>query len=128
MDVVNALGRRKTSIARIYLSPGKGTITVNGRNMNEYFPTSTLQYIVKQPFEITNTTDKFDVKVNIIGGGTTGQAEALRLAIARALIKTDPEHRSPLKAKGILRRDPRMVERKKPGRPKARKKFQFSKR
>jgi len=128
MEVVNALGRRKTAVARIYLTDGKGSITVNKRDYKDYFPTATLQYVVLQPFEITGTLDKYDLKVNLDGGGINGQAEALRLAISRALCKIDEEYRPALKAKGLMRRDPRMVERKKPGQPKARKKFQFSKR
>jgi small subunit ribosomal protein S9 len=128
MDVINTIGRRKTAIARIYFKEGSGSITVNRRDYKEYFPTSVLQYIVNQPFEITNTENKYDVSVNLDGGGYKGQAEALRLAISRALIKIDPEMRKPLKEKGLLRRDPRMVERKKAGQPKARKRFQFSKR
>ena len=113
MEIVNTLGRRKTAIARIYLSEGNGTITVNKKDYKDYFPTATLQYVVRQPLEITNTTDKYDIKVNLDGGGVNGQAEALRLAISRALCKIDEEFRPPLKAKGLLRRDPRMVERKK---------------
>ena len=128
MDVVNALGRRKKAIARIYIQDGKGEIKINGRDLKEYFPTSILQYVVQQPFQLTNTESKYDLKVNLDGGGITGQAEALRLAISRALIKIDPEHRTVLKSNGMLKRDPRMVERKKPGQKKARKKFQFSKR
>lgn len=128
MDVINALGRRKTAIARVHMQEGKGEITINGRDWKEYFSTSILQYVVQQPFQLTNTEAKYDVKVNLDGGGITGQAEALRLAIARALIKVEPEHRPVLKSNGLLRRDPRMVERKKPGQKKARKKFQFSKR
>lgn len=128
MEVINTSGRRKTAIARVYMKPGNGTITVNKRDYNEYFPTGTLRYIVTQPFEITNNQGKYDVKVNLNGGGIKGQAEALRLAISKALVEVNAEHRPPLKAKGLLRRDPRMVERKKPGQPKARKKFQFSKR
>jgi len=128
MDVINALGRRKTAIARVHIQEGKGTITVNGRDWKEYFSTSILQYVVQQPFQLTNTESKYDVKVTLDGGGITGQAEALRLAISRALIKIDPEYRPVLKSNGLLRRDPRMVERKKPGQKKARKKFQFSKR
>ncbi len=128
MEVINTSGRRKTAIARIYMKPGNGTITVNKRDYSEYFPSGILRYIVNQPFEITNNQGKFDLKVNLNGGGIKGQAEALRLAISKALVQLDPEHRPPLKAKGLLRRDPRMVERKKPGQPKARKKFQFSKR
>ncbi len=128
MAVINTSGRRKTAVARIYMAAGKGTITVNGRDYKEYFPTGTLQYIVTQSLDIANATDKYDIKVNLAGGGITGQAEALRLAISKALCEIDPDNRPPLKSQGLLRRDPRMVERKKPGRPKARKRFQFSKR
>jgi small subunit ribosomal protein S9 len=128
MDVINTSGRRKTAVARVYMKPGNGTITVNKKDYSEYFTTGILRYIIKQPFEITNNQGKFDVKVNLNGGGIKGQAEALRLAISKALVELDAEYRPPLKAKGLLRRDPRMVERKKPGQPKARKKFQFSKR
>jgi small subunit ribosomal protein S9 len=128
MEFINATGRRKTAIARVYLKDGNGTITVNGRDVKEYFPTSVLLYIVQQPFEITNLAGRFDINVNLTGGGITGQAEALRLGISRALIKVNPELRKVLKDKGLLRRDPRMVERKKPGQPGARKRFQFSKR
>lgn len=128
MEVVNALGRRKTAVARVYLQEGSGKITINNRDYKEYFPTSILHFVVEQPFELTNTVGKYDLKVNLRGGGYTGQAEALRLGISRALVKVDPEFRPVLKEKGLMRRDPRMVERKKPGQPKARKKFQFSKR
>jgi len=128
MEVVNTLGRRKTAIARIYLQEGDGKIVVNKRDYKEYFTTATLQYVVDQPFLLTDNIGKYDVKVNLTGGGYKGQAEALRLAISRALIKIDPEYRGVLKENGLLKRDPRMVERKKPGQPKARKKFQFSKR
>ncbi|MCK9291106.1 MAG: 30S ribosomal protein S9 [Bacteroidales bacterium] len=128
MEVINALGRRKTAVARIYLKSGNGAITVNKRDYQEYFPTEILHFIVTQPLSITDNLDKYDIKVNMNGGGFNGQAEALSLAISRALCKIDPEFRPALKAKGLLRRDPRMVERKKPGQPKARKKFQFSKR
>jgi small subunit ribosomal protein S9 len=128
MEVVNTLGRRKTAIARIYLSEGEGKIVVNKRDYKEYFTTGTLQYIVEQPFLLTDTVGKYNIKVNLTGGGIKGQAEALRLAVSRALIKIDPEYRGVLKENGLLKRDPRMVERKKPGQPKARKKFQFSKR
>jgi len=128
MEVVNTLGRRKTAVARIYLSEGEGKITVNKRDYKEFFPTATLQYVVEQPFLLTDNVGKYDIKVNLSGGGVTGQAEALRLAISRALVKIDPEYRPILKENGLMRRDPRMVERKKPGQPKARKKFQFSKR
>ncbi|MBM3435192.1 MAG: 30S ribosomal protein S9 [Bacteroidetes bacterium] len=128
MEVINTTGRRKTAIARVYMKEGSGKITVNSRDYKDYFPVATLQYIINQPMEITETAGKYDFTVNLDGGGITGQAEALRMAIARALIEFNPEFRPPLKAKGLLRRDPRMVERKKYGRKKARKKFQFSKR
>ena len=128
MDVVNTLGRRKTAIARVYLKEGDGKITINKRDYKEFFPTAILHYVVEQPLQLTDTLGKYDIKVSLAGGGITGQAEALRLAIARALIKIDPEYRPVLKENGLLKRDPRMVERKKPGQPKARKKFQFSKR
>jgi len=128
MDVINKIGRRKTAIARIYLKEGSGKITVNNKDFKDYFPLATLQYVVQQPLEITESAGKYDIQANLDGGGTTGQAEALRLAISRALVEIDPEFRPPLKAKGLMRRDPRMVERKKFGQKKARKKFQFSKR
>ena len=128
MEIVNALGRRKTAIARIYLKEGKGNIQVNKRDYKEFFTTATLHYIVEQPLLLTENLGKYDINVNLKGGGITGQAEALRLAISRALVKIDPEYRPVLKENGLMRRDPRMVERKKPGQPKARKKFQFSKR
>ncbi len=128
MEIIHALGRRKTAIARIYLKEGKGNIRINKRDYKEFFPTATLHYVVEQPFLLTDNLGKYDIDVNLKGGGITGQAEALRLAISRALIKIDPEYRPILKEKGLLKRDPRMVERKKPGQPKARKKFQFSKR
>jgi small subunit ribosomal protein S9 len=128
MDVINKIGRRKTAIARIYLKEGDGKITVNKKDYKDYFPLATLQYVVQQPFAITETTGKYDIQANLDGGGTTGQAEALRLAISRALVEIDPEYRPALKAKGLMKRDPRMVERKKFGQKKARKKFQFSKR
>ncbi len=128
MEVVNTIGRRKTAVARIYLKEGKGNIIVNKKDYKEYFPSASLQYVINQPLEITKSTNKYDIKVNLDGGGLSGQAEALRLAIARAMCKIDAENRSALKTKGLLKRDPRMVERKKPGQPKARKKFQFSKR
>jgi small subunit ribosomal protein S9 len=110
------------------MKPGSGQITVNKKDFKEYFPTGILQYVVNQPFAITNNEGKYDVKVNLDGGGVKGQAEALRLAISKALVEINPEYRPPLKEKGLMRRDPRMVERKKPGQKKARKKFQFSKR
>jgi small subunit ribosomal protein S9 len=128
MEVLNALGRRKTAIARIYVKDGDGKIIVNGRDFKDYFPTAILHYVVEQPLILTENTGKFDIKANLGGGGFNGQAEALRLAISRALVKMDEEYRPVLKENGLMRRDPRMVERKKPGQPKARKKFQFSKR
>lgn len=128
MSETLTLGRRKTAVARLRLTPGNGTMTVNGRDYKNYFPLKTLQYIVDQPFIITGTTGKYDVKALLDGGGYNGQAEALRLAISRALVELNEEYRSSLKEQGLMRRDPRMVERKKPGRPKARKRFQFSKR
>ncbi|MBN2683551.1 MAG: 30S ribosomal protein S9 [Bacteroidales bacterium] len=128
MEVINALGRRKTAVARIYVSEGKGNITVNNKDFSEYFPKGTLHYIVEQPLNALSVREKYDVKVNLFGGGMRGQAEALRLAISRALVKINPEDKSVLKAEGFMTRDPREVERKKPGRPKARKRFQFSKR
>jgi small subunit ribosomal protein S9 len=129
MEVINALGRRKSAIARVYLSQGKGNITINKRNLNEYFPSELLQYVVKQPLLVTENVDKFDIKVNLDGGGVKGQAEALRLAIARALCKVDEAaFRPALKSNGFLTRDARVVERKKPGQPGARRRFQFSKR
>jgi small subunit ribosomal protein S9 len=128
MEVIMALGRRKTAVARLYLSEGDGKITVNGRDYKEYFPTVILQHQVVEPFNLTNTLGKYDIKVNMNGGGITGQAEALSLAISRALCKINEEYRPALKIKGMMRRDPRMVERKKFGQKKARKRFQFSKR
>ena len=128
MDVINTSGRRKDAVARLYLSDGKGEFTINKRDYKEYFPTGTLQYKINQPFEITETSGKYDVKVNVSGGGISGQAEAVRLAISKALIEIDPEYKPALKAQGLTTRDPRMVERKKFGRKKARKKEQFSKR
>ena len=128
MEVINALGRRKTSVARIYVKAGEGKITVNKRDYKEYFPTSILHYVVEQPLMLTDNMGKYDIKVNLNGGGINGQAEALRLAISRALCEINAEFRPVLKAKGLMRRDPRMVERKKPGQPGARRKFQFSKR
>jgi len=128
MEIVNTLGRRKTAVARIYLSEGKGNITINKRDYKEYFPATTLQYIVLQPLNLLEVSEKYDIKVNLGGGGPKGQAEALRLAISRALLNIDAECRPQLKAAGFLTRDPREVERKKPGQPKARKRFQFSKR
>ncbi len=128
MEVIHKIGRRKTAVARIYLSDGKGNITVNKRPVEQYFTTGTLQYKVKQPLMLTGNEGNFDVNVNVYGGGVTGQAEAVRLAISRALCEIDSENRGALKPEGLLTRDPRMVERKKFGQKKARKKFQFSKR
>jgi small subunit ribosomal protein S9 len=128
MPTTKTSGRRKTAVARIYLSDGSGAITVNGKDYKEYFPTLPLQYIVTQSTEVSGSTGKFDVNVNVAGGGVKGQAEAVRLAIAKAIVELDPEKKPSLRAKGLMTRDPRMVERKKPGRKKARKKFQFSKR
>jgi small subunit ribosomal protein S9 len=128
MEPINALGRRKAAVARVFLSDGKGKITVNDRDYKEYFGAETLQYVVTQPLVVMNATDKYDIRVNLDGGGVKGQAEALRLGITRALIQIDAESKTVLKANGFVTRDPREVERKKPGRPKARKRFQFSKR
>ncbi|MDR0384481.1 MAG: 30S ribosomal protein S9 [Prevotellaceae bacterium] len=129
MEVINALGRRKAAIARVYLTAGTGVITINGRPLDNYFPSELLQYVVKQPLMVTNNEGKYDLKVNLNGGGSKGQAEALRLGIARAICKLDAEaFRAILKTNGFLTRDPRKVERKKPGQPGARKRFQFSKR
>ena len=128
MSVINTLGRRKTSVARVYLSEGTGKVTVNKKDLNEYFSTEVLLGKVKQPFEITENVDKYDVKVNVKGGGINGQAEAIRLGISKALVEINAEWKPALKAEGLMTRDPRMVERKKPGQKKARKKFQFSKR
>lgn len=128
MDIVHKIGRRKTAVARAYVSKGKGNITINKRELNNYFTTGTLQYKVKQPLTLTNNEKNYDVNVNVFGGGVTGQAEAIRLAITRAMVAIDEENRSILKPEGLLTRDPRMVERKKYGQKKARKKFQFSKR
>ena len=128
MEVINAIGRRKEAVARIYMSEGKGQITINKRDISNYFPAATLQYIVKQPLNVIGVVDNYDIKINLNGGGFKGQAAALSLAVSRALCQIDAENRPPLKAKGLLRRDSRMVERKKFGQPKARKKFQFSKR
>jgi small subunit ribosomal protein S9 len=128
MEVIHKIGRRKTAVARVYLSDGNGDITINNKDLSVYFPTATLQYKVKQPFTLTESLDTYNVKVNVYGGGITGQAEAIRLALSRAMCEIDPENRIILKPEGLLTRDPRMVERKKFGQKKARKKFQFSKR
>ncbi len=128
MDRINTIGRRKTAISRIYMSAGSGAITVNGKDYKQYFPTEVLQIILNQPFTTINGTGGYDVKVNVRGGGVSGQAEATRMAIARALVEMNAEFRPALKKEGFLTRDSRMVERKKPGRKKARRRFQFSKR
>ncbi len=128
METIHKIGRRKTAVARVYVSKGKGKITINKRDLQQYFPTATLQYKVKQPFTLTSTDGEYDVNVNVYGGGITGQAEAIRLALSRVLCEIDAENRTTLKPEGLLTRDPRMVERKKFGQKKARKKFQFSKR
>jgi small subunit ribosomal protein S9 len=128
MDVIHKIGRRKTAVARVYVSEGKGNITINKRDLNNYFTTGTLQYKVKQPLTLTENENNFDISVNVFGGGITGQAEAVRLAISRAMCELNDENRGILKPEGLLTRDPRMVERKKFGQKKARKKFQFSKR
>lgn len=128
MESINAIGRRKTAVARVYMSDGKGKITINGKDYKDYFGQNTLQYVVTQPLVLLNAADNYDINVNLEGGGPSGQAEAVRLGITRALIKIDEENKKSLKANGFVTRDPREVERKKPGRPKARKRFQFSKR
>ncbi|MBQ7691221.1 MAG: 30S ribosomal protein S9 [Muribaculaceae bacterium] len=128
MERINALGRRKAAVARVYVNEGSGQITINKRTLEEYFPNPILQYIVKQPLNTLEAVEKYDIKANLTGGGYKGQAEALRLAIARALVKINPEDKSALRKEGFMTRDPRAVERKKPGQPKARKRFQFSKR
>jgi len=126
--VINTIGRRKAAIARIYMSEGKGQIIVNNKDYKVYFPHTKLHYIVEQPLNLLELKNNYDIKVNLDGGGMSGQAEALRLAIARALVKVNPEYKTTLKAEGFMTRDPRVIERKKPGQPKARKRFQFSKR
>ena len=128
MDVIHKVGRRKTSVARVYLSKGKGKITINKKDFKDYFPTNLLRYKIGQAQTIIDEKGKYDVRVNVYGGGLTGQAEAIRLAIARALVESNPDNKEKLKAQSLLTRDSRMVERKKPGQKKARKKFQFSKR
>lgn len=128
MEVFNAIGRRKAAVARVYLMDGTGNITINKRPLEVYFPSKILQYIVTQPLKTLEVEGRYDIKVNLNGGGYKGQAEALRLAIARALVKVNPEDKPALRAEGFMTRDARVVERKKPGRPKARKRFQFSKR
>jgi small subunit ribosomal protein S9 len=128
METIHTIGRRKSSVARIYMSKGKGNITVNGKDFKEYFPVDTMQFKLEQPFKISDLVGKFDVKANVNGGGNTGQVEAIRLAISRALCELDAENRPNLKTDGLLTRDSRVVERKKPGQKKARKKFQWVKR
>ncbi len=128
MEVINTIGRRKAAIARVYMSEGKGQIIVNNKDFKDYFPDKQLHYVVEQPLNLLDLRDQYDIKVNLDGGGMTGQAEALRLGISRALIKINPEYKPALRAEGFVTRDPRVVERKKPGQPKARKRFQFSKR
>ena len=128
MEVVNTIGRRKTAVARIYVSEGKGNVTINKRKIKEYFHAETLQYIAMQPLNLLAVAEKYDIKAILDGGCPKGQAEAFRLAVTRALMEIDPESRPQLKAAGFVTRDPREVERKKPGQPKARKRFQFSKR
>ena len=128
MEIINAIGRRKASVARVYLKEGSGKITVNDRDYKEYFPIDTLQYVVDQPFNLLEAAGRYDVIATICGGGIKGQSEALRLGISRAMVKLDSENKPKLKSAGFMTRDPREVERKKPGQPKARKRFQFSKR
>ena len=128
MEVVNALGRRKRAVARVFVSEGTGKITINKRDLAQYFPSTILQYVVKQPLSKLGVAEKYDIKVNLCGGGFTGQSQALRLAIARALVKIDANDKKALKDAGFMTRDSRAVERKKPGQPKARRRFQFSKR
>jgi len=128
MEMINALGRRKSAIARIYVTEGTGKITINKRDLTEYFPSPILQFVVKQPLALLDVAEKYDIKVTLCGGGFTGQSQALRLAIARALVKINADDKKALRAEGFMTRDPRAVERKKPGQPKARRRFQFSKR
>ena len=128
MEVINAIGRRKSAVARVYMSEGTGKITINKKDITEYFPSAIVQYVVKQPLLALDAVEKYDIKANLDGGGFTGQSQALRLAIARALVKINAEDKKALKDKGFLTRDSRAVERKKPGQPKARRRFQFSKR
>lgn len=128
MEKIITLGRRKTAVARVYMAPGKGAVTVNKKDYKEFFPVSVLQSKIEQPFNLTDTVGQYDITVNVNGGGINGQAEAIRLGISRALVIVSAENKPLLKEEGLMTRDPRMVERKKPGQPKARKKFQFSKR
>jgi small subunit ribosomal protein S9 len=127
-EVINAIGRRKAAVARVYVQAGAGNITINSKELQSYFPSSILQFVVKQPLNEVGVAEQYDIKVNLKGGGFNGQAGAIRLAIARALVKIDAEHKAALRKAGFLTRDPRVVERKKPGQPKARRRFQFSKR
>ncbi len=128
METINALGRRKSAVARVYVTEGTGKITINKRDLTEYFPSTILQYVVKQPLNTLEVAEKYDIKANLNGGGFTGQSQALRLAIARALVKINADDKKALRAEGFMTRDSREVERKKPGQPKARRRFQFSKR
>ena len=128
MEMINALGRRKSAVARIYLTEGNGKITINKRDLTEYVPSSILQFVVKQPLNLLEVAEKYDIKVNVFGGGFTGQSQAIRLGIARALVKVNADDKKALRAEGFVTRDSRSVERKKPGQPKARRRFQFSKR
>lgn len=128
MEIINAIGRRKAAVARIFVNEGKGQITINKKDFKQYFPLDTMQYIVLQPLNLLEVVNKYDIRVNLDGGGVKGQAEALRLAISRALVEIDPESKKLLRANGFMTRDSRVVERKKPGQPGARKRFQFSKR
>ncbi len=128
MEMIHALGRRKSAVARVYLTEGTGKITINKRDLKEYFPSELVQFVVKQPLALLDATEKYDIKVTLAGGGFTGQSQALRLAIARALVKVNEDDKKALRAEGFITRDPRAVERKKPGQPKARRRFQFSKR
>ena len=128
VNYINALGRRKSAVARVYLSEGTGKITINKRDLKDYFPSELIQFVVKQPLNLLGVAEKYDILVNLKGGGFTGQSQALRLAIARALVKINADEKKALRAEGFITRDPRAVERKKPGQPKARRRFQFSKR
>ena len=128
VEYINALGRRKSAVARVYLSEGTGKITINKRDLKDYFPSELIQFVVKQPLNLLGVAEKYDILVNLKGGGFTGQSQALRLAIARALVKINADDKKALRAEGFITRDPRAVERKKPGQPKARRRFQFSKR
>ena len=128
MEVINALGRRKAAVARVYVKEGTGKITINKKDINDFFPNPLLQYVVRQPLAKLQVEDRYDININVDGGGYTGQSEAIRLGIARALVKINPDDKPALRAEGFMTRDPRVVERKKPGQPKARKRFQFSKR